>query len=94
MTLRSQCEALVRELSGPSIEASDRLADYCAGQDDVIKRLQAALDATADEGLDADILRFAMVAARLLQGFMLDTNNCGVEIAGRTLAVRIKEYLK
>jgi hypothetical protein len=57
MTLRSRCEALVRELSGPSIEASDRLADYCAGQDDVIKRLQAALDAQRSSDLEDDRLR-------------------------------------
>jgi hypothetical protein len=33
------------------------LADYCAGQDDVIKRLQAALDAQRSSDLEDDRLR-------------------------------------
>jgi hypothetical protein len=65
---------------------------YTAAQMQAYARA-AVEQATEGEARGGETLKFALVAVRLLQGFMLDTNAVGAETAGKYLARGIKEYL-
>jgi hypothetical protein len=71
MTLRSRCEALVREwkdaAEGWCAFAWDR--GFTAAKSTDATALQSALDATADEGRDADWKAIAMEAARIQRDY-------------------------